>query len=224
MGSRLWNISNQTPKCLLPYQKGTILSTIIGRLTTCGITEVYIVVGYKQEYIRDYVNQNYWNIPVSFIDNPYWERGNGLSVYQVKNHIQADSFILSMSDHIVSVEALSKIVEYPEKTNLLLVDPFYKEVLDIDDATKVSTIGCDIKSIGKTLSDYNGIDCGIFRLEQDFFSAVDKALLMDNESISGAVTELIDSCRFKAVFVDKPHQWLDIDTPEAYQHALQWLE
>ncbi len=124
-----------------------------------------------------------------------------------------------MADHLVKVEALKQIVDSPERINLLLVDPFITENFDLDDATKVKTENDYIIAIGKELTDYNAIDCGIFRLEPDFFIAVEKAMAKGKESISNAVTELIPLKRIKAITLNKANQWIDIDTPQAYQFA-----
>jgi 1L-myo-inositol 1-phosphate cytidylyltransferase len=221
-GSRLWDLSNQVPKTLLPYAGGSILSTIIMQLKLAGITEIAIVVGYNQYYIRDYISKNDMNIPIQFIENLEWDRGNGLSVYKVKDYVKNDSFILSMSDHIVAVDALMKVVIFPEKTNLLLIDPWCDSIHDIDDATKVFVDNDLITNIGKDILLYNGIDCGIFRLEEDFFQAVDIALTRGSESISGAIQVLIEQNRMKAVMIPSPLQWLDIDTPDAYEYGLRY--
>jgi choline kinase len=220
-GSRLWNVTNNIPKTLLPFGAGTILSTIINRLQQAGITSLCIVVGYNQKYIREYLAKTQFSLPIQIIDNQLWDKGNGISVYQVKAEIDIEPFILSMSDHIVSVPALEKMVQAEERTNLLLVDPFIQANFDLDDATKVLVQDTIIAGIGKELQDYNALDCGIFRLEPDFFPAVDKAVSKGKESISAAISELILSNRMKVVQLDKPNQWLDIDTPEAYQYALQ---
>lgn len=222
-GSRLWDLSNQVPKTLLPYAGGTILSTIISQLKSAGITEIGIVVGYNQEYIRKYVQETNFEIPIQFIENLEWEKGNGLSVYKAKEYVKDESFLLSMSDHVVAVEALKIVVISPEKENLLLVDPWYDSIHDIDDATKVFCDDDMIKQIGKELPLYNAIDCGIFRLEPDFFEAVDLAVANGNESISGAVQVLIGKQRMKAVKILNPLQWLDIDTPDAYEYGLRYV-
>lgn len=219
-GSRLWNVTNNVPKTLLSFGKGTILSTIIGNLHRSGIDEVIIVVGYNQQYIRDYISMNDFDIPVTLVENLLWDKGNALSVYQVKSYIYSESFILSMSDHIVSVFAMKKVVQSNEKSNLLLVDPYIESIFDIDDATKVAVEGDKITRIGKKLSTFNAIDSGIFRLENDFFNAVDEAVRRGNDSISAAIEQLIELQRIKAIEIDKPNQWLDIDTPEAYNHAI----
>lgn len=223
-GSRLWNVTNNVPKTLLPFSNGTILSTIVTRLKEAGITSIYIVVGYNQQYIRDYVETAAFDIPIQIIDNKLWERGNGLSVYQAKSVINDEPFILSMSDHIVSVLALKMIVQAEERTNLLLVDPYISNNFDLDDATKVLVKDTCIAGIGKELIEYNALDCGIFCLESDFFTAVERALEKGKESISAAISELIYNNRIKVVMLNKPHQWLDIDTPEAYQYAIQQVQ
>ena len=219
IGSRLWKTTKQVPKTLLPYKNGTILSTIIEQLKQAGITELIIVVGFKKNYIVDYLQKNPQSLPVTFVENLEWEKGNALSVYKVKDYIKNEPFLLSMADHLVKVEALKQIVDSPERINLLLVDPFITENFDLDDATKVKTENDYIIAIGKELTDYNAIDCGIFRLEPDFFSAVEKAVAKGKDSISNAIAELIPLKRIKSIILNKANQWLDIDTPEAYQFA-----
>lgn len=219
LGSRLWNVTNNIPKTLLPFGKGTILSTIIGNLQQAGITSIYIVVGYNQQHILEYLTANRFEIPIYIIENPLWEKGNALSVYQVKSEIREEPFLLTMSDHIVSIPALRNMVQAEERINLLLVDPFIHNNFDIDDATKVLVNELYISQIGKELPDYNALDCGIFRLEPDFFSAVEKAVAGGKDSISAAITELCQNKRMRVVFMDKSQQWIDIDTPEAYLFA-----
>lgn len=223
IGSRLWQTTKQVPKTLLPYQNGTILSTIIEHLKEAGITELIMVVGYKKNYIIDYLQKNPPALPVTFVENLEWEKGNALSVYKVKDYIKDEPFLLSMSDHLVKVEALKKIAGFPERLNLLLVDPFITENFDLDDATKVQTENDYIIAIGKELTTYNALDCGIFRLEPDFFTAVEKAMAKGKDSISNAISELITLKRIKAITLDKANQWIDIDTPEAYQFAQHFV-
>ncbi len=220
-GSRLWNLSNKTPKTLLPYGNGTILSTIIGQLKAAGVTELGLVLGFNMQEICAYLETFDAGMPIKIIENLEWERGNGISVHKAKDFCAGDSFILSMSDHVVHIEALRQIVQSPLKANLLLVDPYIEQNFDLDDATKVQLEGNDIVAIGKELKSYNALDCGIFRLQEDFFGAVETAEAKGIESISGAISELISAKRMQGVMVTAPYMWLDIDTPEAYNYALE---
>ena len=66
-GSRLWKTTKQIPKTLLPYKKGTILSTIIQQLQMAGISELIIVVGFKKDYIANYLQNDPPTLPVTLV-------------------------------------------------------------------------------------------------------------------------------------------------------------
>ncbi len=220
--SRLWERTDRTPKTLLPFKNGTILSTIIENLQTCGIQDIVIVVGWKKKDIKEYVRANdNFGVTVTFVNNPDWRRGNGLSVLSAKHVVGKEPFILSMCDHIVSPKAIERLMKSKSKKNLLLVDKRVDDIFDIDDATKVKVKKKKIKKIGKELQKYNGIDCGVFRLDHKFFKSMKKQLKKEQESISAAVTGLIKKKNMGAVFMKKDEYWIDIDTPEAYQFALE---
>jgi len=224
--SRLWKKTNRTPKTLLPFGEGTILSTIIKNIKSCGIDEFVLVVGWKKGKITRYVkNQDGLGVTVEFVENSDWRRGNGISVLAASRVVGDEPFILSMCDHIVSPAAVSRLAHSPSSKNLLLVDRRIDEIFDIDDATKVRVRKSDIVQIGKELKDYNGIDCGVFRLDGAFFEAMRTQLKTGSESISAGVTGLIQQDKMGALFMESGEHWIDIDTPEAYRHAVEkWGE
>jgi choline kinase len=130
-----------------------------------------------------------------------------------------------MSDHLVSPPALAHLMAARSDHNLLLVDPRVDGVFDLPDATKVILEGAHITSIGKDLVDFNAIDCGIFRLDERFFEAMECAIRQGKESISEGVYHLIAARAFGGVLLPQGSHWIDIDTPEAYEYALahrQW--
>lgn len=220
--SRLWSKTNQSPKTLLPYKTGTILSKIVGNLKKCGIKDIVIVVGWKKAQIKKYVKeQQAFGGAVEFVDNPQWKRGNGISVLAAEKAVGGEPFLLSMCDHLVSPRAIKRLKKSKRQENLLLVDKRVDKIFDIDDATKVVLKKKKIRQIGKVLVEYNGIDCGVFRLDSRFFESMKKQLKEGQESISAAVTGLIEKKEMAAVFMKKKERWIDIDTPEAYQFALE---
>ena len=224
-GSRLWPHTNQVPKTLLPCGQGTILSQIMRNFVTIGITEFVIVVGFGAKQIVEYVATAGLGAHVTFVENPDWHRGNGLSVHLVRGMTGVESFLLSMSDHLVAPPALARLMNAQSDHNLLLVDPRIDNVFDLPDATKVLLEGAHITSIGKDLVDFNAIDCGIFRLDERFFEAMGCAIRQGQESISEGVHRLIAARAFGGVLLPEGSHWIDIDTPEAYAYALahrQW--
>lgn len=219
--SRLWEKTNHRPKTLLPYKKSTILSRIVRNLKKCGIEEIIIVVGWRKNDIIQYVtSQDNFGIRITFVENPEWRRGNGLSVLAAEREVGDEPFILSMCDHIVPPKAIKRLIRCKRRKNLLLVDKRIEKVFDLDDATKVLVKGKRILRIGKELEKYNGIDCGVFRLDGHFFRCMRAQAEKGLESISAGVTALIAEKRMGAVFIKKK-KWIDIDTPEAYRHALK---
>ena len=224
-GSRLWPHTNQTPKTLLPFGQGTILSQIISNFTAIGITEFVIVVGFGAKQIVEYVATAGLGPRVTFVENRNWHRGNGLSVHLAQGIAGVGSFLLSMSDHLVAPPALAPLIAARSDQNLLLVDPRVDDVFDLPDATKVMMEGAHITSIGKELVDFNAIDCGVFRLDERFFEAMGLAIRQGKESISEGIRHLIETRAFDGVCLPEGSHWIDIDTPEAYEYALahrQW--
>lgn len=224
IGSRLWHKTNKMPKTLMPYKNGTILSTILNNIAATGIHEFVIVVGYRSHEIINYIEKNHFGgFRISFVENPEWEKGNGISVLAAEREVGNENFLLAMSDHIVSVDAIERIANHASETNLLLVDPKVNAIFDIDDATKVQVAGDRIVNIGKEIAEYNGIDCGIFKLTDRFFAAMRQQLDQQQESITAAVRGLIQNDDMAAVFLTEDDFWIDIDTPEAYDYARRIL-
>lgn len=220
-GSRLWERSQQTPKTLLPFGNGTILSTIISNFASVGLREFIIVVGFRAEDISEYVERHDGlGASIELVENAEWHRGNGLSVLTAAERVGDEPFVLSMSDHIVPATALDLVARHPSDRNLLLVDRQIDEVFDLPDATKVRLDGNTIIGIGKHLCEFDAIDCGIFRLDSRFFDSMRRQLERGEESISGGVADLIRTGQFEAVFLPPGYRWFDLDTPEGYRHAL----
>lgn len=222
MGSRLMS---QKPKTLLPFgDRETILSTILKNLRQVGIRDIVIVIGFQPLAIQEYLakNENF-GLNITFVKNGEWERGNGISVLAAQVVVTNERFLLSMSDHIVSANALRTILSHNSEKNLLLVDPKIDQIFDIDDATKVEHDKGAILKIGKELAQYNGIDCGIFVLNQRFFDSMQAQLRSGKESISAAIQGLIANDDMEAVLLGDHDYWIDVDTPASYEFALKHL-
>jgi choline kinase len=220
-GTRLGKHSDREPKTLLPYGDGTILAQILANFAAIDVTQFVIVVGYRAEAIREYLAaHDHFGLTIRFVENPQWERGNGISVYSARQAVAGtDPVFLSMSDHLVDPRALSAIRDAGGSADLLLTDPDVEGVFDIEDATKVRLEGDRIREIGKGLTEYNAVDCGVFRLTQRFFDALERQITEGKESISDGAQLLIEKEEFRSVSIPEGSFWIDIDTPESYVHA-----
>src|SRR5262245_5079135 len=206
------------PKTLLPYGDGTILSRIIGNFTAIGVSQFTIVIGFKGDMIRGYLDGRHnFGHDISLIENLEYERGNGVSVLKARAAIEDGAF-LSMSDHLVHPDGLNMLKE--STGNALLTDSRINDVFDIDDATKVRAEHGRIVEIGKELSNYNAIDCGVFRIDNAFMDALQAQIAEGKESISHGVQSIIATSGFTSVPMPQNGTWIDIDTPAAYEFAL----
>ncbi|KAA3619689.1 MAG: hypothetical protein DWQ05_02900 [Calditrichaeota bacterium] len=225
MSSRLSDTTSDTPKTLLPYGGKTILYNILSNISSAGIDEFIIVTGYKSELIVDYLKENgAFGFDITVVYNPDYRKANGISVLAAEEALAGDDFILSMSDHLVSVGGIKKIIQSDSEKNLLLVDEKIDAVFDIDDATKVEVNENKITNISKEIERYNAIDCGIFRLNSRYFAAMRERLQKGEESISAAINGLISKNDMEAVYMENSDYWIDIDTRDAYEYASNNLE
>ncbi len=220
-GSRLAGTSDDTPKTLLPFGSGTILSGIMQNFAAAGISEFIVIVGFRGEAVVEYLTANgSFDYAVTVVRNPEWQRGNGISVHLAGTVLDPDEeVLLSMSDHLVSPAALRAMIDAPPDRNQLLVDPRIEQVHDLGDATKVWVDAGRITRIGKELTDFNAVDCGVFRLTRRYFDAMGRQIGRGRDSITEGVRELIAADDFEAVPIPGSSHWIDIDTPAAYEHA-----
>src|SRR5712691_9635637 len=123
-GSRLAGTSDDTPKTLLRFGSGTILSGIMQNFAAAGISEFIVIVGFRGEAIVEYLTANRnLGYAVTVVTNPEWQRGNGISVHLASTALDPDEeeVLLSMSDHLVSPAALRAMIDAPPGRNQLLV-------------------------------------------------------------------------------------------------------
>src|SRR5437867_7107250 len=121
-GSRLASSSDDTPKTLLPFGTGTILSGIMRNFAAAGISEFIVVVGFQGEAIVEYLN-SHANLghAVTVLTNPEWRRGNGISVHLAGTALAPDEeeVLRSMADHLVAPDALRAMIDAPRGRNRL---------------------------------------------------------------------------------------------------------
>jgi len=221
-GSRLSDTSDDTPKTLLPLGAGTLLSEIMGNFAAAHVSEFIVVVGFRGDAIIDYLRaHDNFGYGVTVVENRDWQRGNGISVHLAGTALAPgeEDMLLSMSDHLVAPEALRAMTAAPLGRNGLLVDSRIEHVHDLDDATKVWVRRGRIEHIGKELTTFNAVDCGVFRLTRRYFAAMGRQIARGKDSITEGVRELIAANDFDAVPIPASSHWIDIDTPAAYEYA-----
>lgn len=221
-GTRIRDGEDDLPKPLHTVGGLTLLERTVATLAQAGVTHVVVVVGFMADTIR--TRALHYASHVEWVENPDYERANGVSLLKARGAVSGP-FILSMSDHVYDAELPRRLVSCDLETAdlYLCVDRRVADVYDIDDATKVRTQGDRIVDIGKTLTDYDCIDCGVFAVSDGFLRALaDTEAEKGDCSLSDGVRRLASAGRARAVDIGTAF-WQDVDTPGARKRAEEMM-
>ncbi len=219
-GTRIRASEAALPKPLQPVLGVSLLERTLRTLEAGGVERVHVVVGFLAERIREAAATFDVGLDVRFIDNPEFDRSNGVSVLATRGHVSGP-FVLSMSDHVydVSVARLAAGAEMALADLHLCVDRRIGEVYDIPDATKVCTQDGFIVDIGKELASYDCIDCGVFAVGPALLGALDEVRRQRGDcSLSDGVRLLAARRRARVLDIGDAF-WQDVDTPGALDRA-----
>lgn len=223
-GSRLQRKEGDIPKPLRKVAGLKLIERIILSAKRGGISEFVIVVGYKKEKIIQGLNAERLGVKITFVENPDWQKSNGLSVLAARSHIK-ENFVLLMSDHIFDYRILKRFREAPLGNNraLLAVDYQLDSIYDMADATKVRVKENKIAAIGKSLKDYNAVDIGMFVATPYLFDALEEVKNKEgNCSLSDGIQLLAQREQMGTYNIGKGY-WQDVDTKPALKHAEKML-
>ncbi|MFW6121702.1 MAG: sugar phosphate nucleotidyltransferase, partial [Petrotogales bacterium] len=177
--TRLRPFTYDVPKCLLKVDSKTILEHQIEKLKKCGIGEITIVVGYKAQMIKDFCNENNWQI--NFVKNEvYADSNNFFSLWLSKEYFKG-RFVCLNSDVLFDVEILKKLEKCNKDITIVVEQKAYYNKEDmkviIDESGKIAKIAKMIE-----LNKADGEFIGIMKLSDEGASQL--LHFFDNISIS----------------------------------------
>ena len=227
-GSRLSKITNGNHKALIKINNKFLIDTLFQNCLKIGIQEVIVVTGFKKHLIKKHAKAFKTDINIELIHDIDWQLPNGLSVLTAKDLIpKGDDFLLSMCDHFY-FSSLLDIVKESNLNNTLVnigIDYNLEKIYDIDDAMKIKINKNNnlINAISKTLTNYNAVDCGVFKCNYDFFSILETAKEKGQYSLSDACNLLIKNNKLGGVNINN-NFWIDIDTPDSLKQCNKYLQ
>ena len=221
-GSRLRGSDKTILKPFVPVLGRPLISYTLDALIGAGIKTVNFVVGYESERIIAQLKQLFpCGLIAFFIENPDWQKQNGLSVLAAAHRITSP-FLLTMSDHLFDNTIVDRLIESADPDFLnAAVDRKLHSIFDLGDAMKVQTRRNRVTDIGKHLRKFDAIDTGLFVCSLEIFDYLERA----KSDIGGRDCSLADGVRIMAAD-DKVRAidigtawWQDVDTPQMLQHA-----
>ena len=221
-GSRLRDVSESKP--LTPVAGISLLELCVCQAKAAGVQRVVVVTGHEADQIEDFLPALSARTGIAVVAERItdWSTPNGHSVIAGAAVIDGD-YLLMMSDHIFSAPILRDLARQggadrgvtlaiDRRTDNPLVDP--------DDATWVET-GANgfIRSIGKTITQYDAVDCGAFLATPELAAAIKAAIAQGKAgSLSDGMQHLADAGRAATHDIGTAW-WLDVDDPRAHQLA-----
>ena len=219
-GSQMKPLTEKLPKPLLPIQGKPILEHQIELLQACGIKEVFVVIGYMGEKIKQHFGDgSRFGVRITYIEQDEKEIGTGHALYIARNFLSHKRFVALYGDILAEIN-LGDCAEYHTGSNALatvaLTSIKYPSFYGVAKLRGEKVVEFMEKPKEKDeLS--RVISAGIFCFEPEIFtklsSAKDLALERD------VFPKLAKEGKLTGYLFEG--KWFDIGTPEIYTRAIK---
>ena len=125
VGKRIGAVTGNRPKCLLEFGGRSLLVRYLDALLTVGVKSAVLVVGHRQELIRDAVGESYRGLAIRYVVNDQYHRGSLYSLWLARVSFDDDLLIMD-SDVLCPASFVRRLVTSPHP-NVLLVDEMARQ-------------------------------------------------------------------------------------------------
>ena len=155
LGSRLRPITNEVPKCMVPVNGIRIIDKQIDNLLQNGVTEIYVVDGYKAEILADHLKEIYPQVHI--VSNPrYAETNNMYSLYLTAKYVKGEEFLLMNSDVYYDTNIIEGMLEGENQSKIACDRSGYME-----ESMKVVVREGRVEAISKAIPEADAYGCSI---------------------------------------------------------------
>ena len=225
-GTRLRELSESKP--LTPVGGVPLLELGVRQARVAGVQRVVVVTGHQAIEIEKFLPglSQRAGIPVVSERVLHWSTPNGYSVMAGAAKISGN-YLLMMADHIFEAGILDRLAKQGTKSRgvTLAIDRrLDNPLIDPEDATWVKTDADGrIEAIGKTIADYDAVDCGAFLATPELALAIQAAITAGKSgSLSDGMQRLADAGRAATMDIGDSW-WIDVDDPRAHAIAEEAL-
>lgn len=213
-GTRLGNLTEETPKCLLQIKGRPIIDYSIENLKACGFKskDIGIVVGFQKEKIMNYLGGEYTYI----INDDFATTNDMASFYLAKDFIGDGECLFLHSDVFYDVNIIKICLSADKGKTYLVVDGdnWTEESMKVEVKN-----GCLVR-FGKDLADAEtyGDWIGIIRFDKNMLKEVFKTIKNQldggNKNVwmgTGCLNELARNGNKLYPILTGGHSWIEID-------------
>ena len=124
MGSRLKKITKDKTKCMVEVNGESLIKRLLRQLEKYTLEEIVIVTGYKEEILKNYINNLDIRIKIKFYNNDIYDKTNNIySLGLVEEELLNNDILLIESDLIFEDKLLKNIINSSYK-NLAVVSEY----------------------------------------------------------------------------------------------------
>jgi NDP-sugar pyrophosphorylase family protein len=206
-GTRMDNLTVNTPKPLLQYQDKNLLEHKL-EIIPSSISEIIIVIGYLGNKIKEYFGESYKNIPIRYIEQKEI-KGTAHALWQCKDFLN-EPFIVLMGDDLYSAYDIKTLINL-ENTWAVLT---YPDVPGIKAGKIVKDDQGNLKEIYEDFdgtSPYNLMYTGACLLTPEIFTKEMTQLSNGEYGLPQTITKFVHERNIKVL---ETNHWIRITSPE----------
>ncbi|TGV03802.1 phosphocholine cytidylyltransferase family protein [Flavivirga rizhaonensis] len=215
-GSRLFPLTENSPKCLTLVSDKSIINRLLKNLKSQGFKRLVIVTGHLKECIMDNLGEKSGDISIEYIHSSLYKTTNNIYSLWMARHIINEPFVLFESDLVLNTKLLDNMV-YPDRMAVALMQPWLNgTTVSIDKANKVTAFQ---KGTNKAYSDTRYKTVNIYSFSLLSWKSIIK--LLNQYILDGNV-----NCYYESIFAEMTHSkslvlesvsfdhqpWFEIDT------------
>jgi len=232
MARRMYPHTIDFPKCLLEIKGSlTILDYQIKALISAGISNVYIILGFKAKLITDYIASKKYLINIIPIYNPFYEVSNNLASLWLGLKDINEPVITINGDNIFSTEIIKNI---SKSEGDIVLARSTKSGYDEDDMKIILNNNNKLKKISKKISipEAQGESIGVIKYNKEglrvFKQRIDSLIYENHNNINNfylsVIQSLIDNNYEINTFEVDKDSWREFDYAEDLSNVRHELQ
>lgn len=215
IGSRLYPLTMDAPKCLTEVGGTPILGRLVDNLLSQGIKRLVVVTGYLDHCIREFLQINAPGIHVDYIFNPVYQTTNNIYSLWLARQVIQESFVLIESDLVFHASMLNDMLT-PDKIAISQLLPWMNgTTVELDNQNAVAAFHTKCDTVKGP--SYKTVNIYSLSLQswQKVIRQLDQYIVDDRLGgyYEAVFADMVSdgTLAFDAVFFDK-NRWYEIDT------------
>ena len=142
-GSRLFPLTQKSPKCLTLVNETSILERLIKSLNQHGFKRLVVVTGHLEDRIRNFLKTRAGNIKIEYVFSPLYKTTNNIYSLWMARKIINEPFMLIESDLIFDPSLLTEML-YPDRIAIARMKPWLNgSTVTLNSSNKVNAFHSD---------------------------------------------------------------------------------